>query len=40
VIELYGLPLGQTSFDNVSGGTTLSIVFAGSRITKLNVEEE
>ncbi len=35
VVSFYGLPLGDTSFDNVSGGTTLAIVFAGCSMRKL-----
>lgn len=36
VVECYGLPLGTTSFDNISGGTTLAIVVAGSYISKID----
>lgn len=35
VVTCYGLPLGETSFDNISGGTTLAIVLAGSSVEKL-----
>lgn len=35
VIKLYGTPLGMTSFSNVSGGSTLAVVMAGSYIEKL-----
>ena len=31
----YALPLGETSFDNISGGTTLAIVLAGCYIEKI-----
>lgn len=34
-VDCYGLPLGTTSFDNVSGGTTLACVLAGSYIKKI-----
>lgn len=34
-IEIYGAPLGMTSFANVSGGTTISCVIAGSYVGKL-----
>lgn len=34
-VDCYGLPLGTTSFDNVSGGTTLAGVLAGSYIKKI-----
>lgn len=33
---IYGIPLGMTSFDNVSGGTTISLVMAGSYIKKID----
>lgn len=33
-INVLALPLGQSSFDNVSGGTTLIVAFAGSLIEK------
>lgn len=36
VVECYGLPLGTSSFENVSGGTTLAIVAAGSYINKID----
>ena len=32
-IKIVGLPLGNTSFSNVGGGTTLAIVLAGSYIS-------
>ena len=35
-VDCYGLPLGTTAFDNVSGGTTLAGVLAGSYIKKIN----
>ena len=35
IVSFYGLPLGQTSFENVGGGTTLAIVFAGCSMRKL-----
>ena len=35
-VNCYGLPLGTTSFENVSGGTTLAVVMAGSYIEKIN----
>lgn len=35
IVECYGLPIGETSFENVSGGTTLAIVMAGSSIKKM-----
>lgn len=34
IIQIYGAPLGMTSFANVSGGTTISCVLAGSYIEK------
>lgn len=35
VVSCYGLPLGETSFENISGGTTLAIVLAGSSVEKM-----
>lgn len=35
VVSFYGLPLGQTSFENISGGTTLAVVAAGCYVEKL-----
>lgn len=35
VVECYALPLGETSYQNTGGGTTISLVLAGSCITKL-----
>lgn len=35
VVECYALPLGDTSYENIGGGTTISLVLAGSCITKL-----
>lgn len=35
-ICIYGVPLGMTSFENVGGGTTISLVMAGSYIKKIN----
>ena len=35
-LTVYGLPLGTSFYDNVSGGTTNVIVVAGSLITKLS----
>ena len=32
IIKVIGLPLGNTSFSNVSGGTTLAVALAGSYI--------
>lgn len=32
----YALPLGETSFENISGGTTLAIVSAGCYIEKIS----
>lgn len=34
-VKVYGLPLGMSSFGNVSGGTTIVAVVAGSYIKKL-----
>ena len=34
-VEIYGAPIGMTSFENVSGGTTISCVIAGSYVGKL-----
>lgn len=34
IVECYALPLGTSSFENISGGTTLAIVTAGSFINK------
>ena len=31
----YALPLGETAFDNISGGTTLAIVLAGCYVEKI-----
>ena len=28
-VKIYGIPLGTTSFDNISGGTTLAVVLGG-----------
>lgn len=38
IVSVYALPLGETSFENISGGTTLAIVLAGCYIEKLEVE--
>ena len=35
IVECYALPLGETSYENIGGGTTISLVLAGSCITKL-----
>lgn len=35
IISIYGLPIGKTAFDNVSGGTTLAIVVAASYVEKI-----
>lgn len=35
VVSVYALPLGETSFENVSGGTTLAIILAGCYIEKV-----
>lgn len=34
-IEIYGSPIGMTSYENVSGGTTIPVVIAGSYIEKI-----
>lgn len=34
VVSAYALPIGETSFENVSGGTTLAIMLAGCYIEK------
>lgn len=34
VVKVYALPIGETSFDNISGGTTLAIMLAGCYIEK------
>ncbi len=34
IISIYALPIGETSFENVSGGTTLAIMLAGCYIEK------
>lgn len=34
VVNAYALPLGETSFENVSGGTTLAIMLAGCYLEK------
>ena len=36
IVECYGLPLGTSSFENISGGTTLAIIVAGSYINKID----
>lgn len=35
-VQVYGIPVGMTSFENVSGGTTVSLVMAGSYVQKTN----
>lgn len=35
-VSIYALPLGTTSYENVGGGTTNAIVFAGAFIQKLD----
>lgn len=35
VVKVYALPIGETSFDNISGGTTLAIMLAGCYIEKI-----
>ncbi|MBQ8360295.1 MAG: hypothetical protein IJX37_10420 [Oscillospiraceae bacterium] len=35
VVSVYALPIGETAFDNVSGGTTLAIMCAGCYVEKL-----
>ena len=35
VVSAYALPIGETSFENVSGGTTLAIMLAGCYIEKI-----
>mgnify|MGYP004665266277 CR=1 FL=1 len=35
-VQVYGVPVGMTSFENVGGGTTVSLVMAGSYIQKTN----
>lgn len=34
-VKIYGVPLGTTSFDNISGGTTLAVVFGGCYVEKI-----
>lgn len=34
VVSVYALPIGETAFENVSGGTTLAVVLAGCYIEK------
>lgn len=38
IVSVYALPIGETSFENIGGGTTLAIVLAGCYIEKLEVE--
>ena len=35
IVNAYALPLGKTSFENVSGGTTLAIMLAGCYLEKI-----
>lgn len=35
VVSVYALPIGETSFENISGGTTLAIMLAGCYIEKV-----
>ena len=35
IISVYALPIGETSFKNVSGGTTLAIMLAGCYVEEL-----
>ena len=35
VVSAYALPIGETSFENVTGGTTLAIMLAGCYIEKI-----
>lgn len=35
IVSAYALPLGETAFENIGGGTTLAIVLAGSYIEKV-----
>lgn len=34
-VKIYGIPLGTTSFDNISGGTTLAVVLGGCYVEKI-----
>lgn len=34
-VKVYGVPLGTTGFDNVSGGTTLAVVLGGCYVEKI-----
>lgn len=36
IVECYALPLGDTSFENVGGGTTLAVVLAGCYVNKVD----
>lgn len=36
MVEVTGLPLGTSSFENTSGGDTLVVVIAGCRVTNIN----
>lgn len=35
VVECYGLPVSDTTFENIGGGTTISLVLAGSAVNKI-----
>ncbi len=35
IVGVYALPIGETSFENVSGGTTLAVMLAGCYIEKV-----
>lgn len=35
-VQIYGVPVGMTSFENVGGGTTVSLIIAGSYVHKTN----
>ena len=35
VVSAYALPIGETSFENISGGTTLAIMLAGCYMEKI-----
>lgn len=35
-VRIYGVPVGMTSFENVGGGTTVSLIIAGSYVHKTN----
>lgn len=35
IVSVYALPLGETSFENISGGTTLAIILAGCYVEEI-----